>query len=449
MLLRSFANELIPQQLRSYLCTTFYHYLFNPLSNNLTLVFDEWSGMSRNQVFDAAELYLRTKINPDTERLKVSKTSRQKNFTVSIEKGEEVTDSFQNVQLQWKFVCKEPQNNHSGEKRYFELSFHKKHKQTVICYYLPHVVERAKEIKQEEKVVKLYNRECPYDDDDDGGGGGGMWGSINLEHPSTFDTLAMDPELKQMILDDLDRFLRRKEFYRRVGKAWKRGYLLYGPPGTGKSSLIAAMANYLRFDIYDLELTSIYSNSDLRRILLSTTNRSILVIEDVDCSVEMKDRQNDGASVGSNTKLTLSGILNFIDGLWSSCGDERIIVFTTNHKERIDPALLRPGRMDVHINMSYCTVHGFKVLASNYLGIKGKSHSLFGEIEGLIQSTDVTPAEVAEELMKADDADVALEGLVNFLKRKRIRADESKNNDVKGEEANEVEHEKAKQLKAG
>ncbi|KAL9464537.1 hypothetical protein AB3S75_002194 [Citrus x aurantiifolia] len=421
MLLRSFANELIPQQLRSYLCTTFYHYLFNPLSNNLTLVFDEWSGMSRNQVFDAAELYLRTKINPDTERLKVSKTSRQKNFTVSIEKGEEVTDSFQNVQLQWKFVCKEPQNNHSGEKRYFELSFHKKHKQTVICYYLPHVVERAKEIKQEEKVVKLYNRECPYDDDDDGGGGG-MWGSINLEHPSTFDTLAMDPELKQMILDDLDRFLRRKEFYRRVGKAWKRGYLLYGPPGTGKSSLIAAMANYLR---------------------------SILVIEDVDCSVEMKDRQSDGASGGSNTKLTLSGILNFIDGLWSSCGDERIIVFTTNHKERIDPALLRPGRMDVHINMSYCTVHGFKVLASNYLGIKGKSHSLFGEIEGLIQSTDVTPAAVAEELMKADDADVALEGLVNFLKRKRIQADESKKNDVKGEEANEVEHEKAKQLKTG
>lgn len=124
-------------------------------------------------------------------------------------------------------------------------------------------------------------------------------------------------------------------------------------------------------------------------------------------------------------------------------------MFTTNHKERIDPALLRPGRMDVHINMSYCTVHGFNVLASNYLGIKGKSHSLFGEIEGLIQSTDVTPAEVAEELMKADDADVALEGLVNFLKRKRIQADESKNNDVKGEEANEVEHEKTKQLKTG
>lgn len=67
---------------------------------------------------------------------------------------------------------------------------------------------------------------------------------------------------------------------------------MYGPPGTGKSSLIAAMANYLKFDIYDLELSRLYSNSDLRRILVSTSNRSIIVIEDIDCSVEFENRQN-------------------------------------------------------------------------------------------------------------------------------------------------------------
>jgi chaperone BCS1 len=90
-----------------------------------------------------------------------------------------------------------------------------------------------------------------------------------------------------------------------VGKAWKRGYLLYGPPGTGKSSLIAAMANYLKFDIYDLELTSIYSNSDLRRVLLSTTNRSILVIEDIDCNMEMRDRQQgEDQYDGSNSRVS-------------------------------------------------------------------------------------------------------------------------------------------------
>lgn len=139
-----------------------------------------------------------------------------------------------------------------------------------------------------------------------------------------------------------------------------------------------------------------------------------------------------------NLQLTLSGLLNFIDGLWSSCGDERIIVFTTNHKDRLDPALLRPGRMDMHINMSYCTTNGFKTLASNYLGIRGNDHHLCGEIEGLIDSTEVTPAEVAEELMKSDNADVALEGLLNFLKRKKAesleRKEEVKNNNGEGQE---------------
>ena len=115
--------------------------------------------------------------------------------------------------------------------------------------------------------------------------------------------------------------------------------------------------------------------------------------------------------------MTLSGLLNFIDGLWTSCGDERIIVFTTNHKDRLDPALLRPGRMDMHIHMSYCTPSGFKILASNYLRIE--SHCLFTEIEGLIKEVEATPAEVAEELMKSEDPDIALAGLVAFLQQKK------------------------------
>ena len=56
----------------------------------------------------------------------------------------------------------------------------------------------------------------------------------------------MDFQQKHAIVDDLDRFLRRKKMYKKVGKPWKRGYLLYGPKGTGKSSLVVAMANYLK-----------------------------------------------------------------------------------------------------------------------------------------------------------------------------------------------------------
>ncbi|KAI8028469.1 AAA-ATPase [Camellia lanceoleosa] len=112
-------------------------------------------------------------------------------------------------------------------------------------------------MKEENKVVKLNS--C-Y----------GAWDSINLNHPSTFDTLAMDPTLKNEVIDDLDRFVKRKDFYRRVGKAWKCWYLLYKPPGTGKSSLIATMANYLKFHIYDLELTSLQSDVELGRFLIYT-----------------------------------------------------------------------------------------------------------------------------------------------------------------------------------
>lgn len=127
-------------------------------------------------------------------------------------------------------------------------------------------------------------------------------------------------------------------------------------------------------------------------------------------------------------QLTLSGLLNFIDGLWSSVGDERIIIFTTNHKERLDPALLRPGRMDMHIHMSYCSYHGFQLLASNYLGVSNKQHEdLFTEIEGLIDDTKITPAQVAEELMKSEDAKEALEDFVGLLKRKKMEGDVCEN----------------------
>ncbi|XP_024032925.1 AAA-ATPase At5g17760 [Morus notabilis] len=433
MLFRSMINELVPHPVRGYLLSTL-RYFFKAHTPILTLVIDEANGMSRNQVFDAASVYLCTKISPKTERLKISKTPKEKNLKIRLEKGEKVVDFYDGIELQWKYVCSEPEKNSPGdpyfprsEKRFFELSFHKRHQQKVLNSYVPFILEKAKAIGDEERVLKMYTLNNSFHNC-----GGMKWESINLEHPANFDTLAMEPGLKASVIEDLNRFVKRKEFYKRVGRAWKRGYLLYGPPGTGKSSLVAAMANHLKFDVYDLQLANIVRDSDLRKLLLATANRSILVIEDIDCSVDLPDRrQNEGRKKpdhnqqdsSARASLTLSGLLNFIDGLWSTCGDERIIIFTTNHKDRLDPALLRPGRMDMHIHMSYCTYHGFKLLASNYLGIHG-SHMLFGEIEALMQEAEVTPAQVAEELMKSENTDVALEGLVKLLKRKKMEGDE-------------------------
>jgi chaperone BCS1 len=294
--------------------------------------------------------------------------------------------------------------------------------------YLDQVSRNALRIQHHNTHLKLYANYASYR--------GVAWESAPFSHPSTFDSLALDPALHRQILDDLDAFCHNQELYRQLGRAWKRGYLLHGPPGTGKTSLIAAIANRLHFDIYDLELTNVHDNTELKTLLMGTMRKSIIVIEDIDCSFSFPNRGgggsgDDGAAVqelhtestaassdggkasdgakqkstatedANSPKLTLSGLLNFTDGLWSGCAEERIFIFTTNFKERLDPALLRPGRMDMHILLSYCTAAVAVKLARNYLrgAVSPESHAeLYRDLEDAADGRPhtVTPAAVAE-----------------------------------------------------
>ncbi|KAK4368864.1 hypothetical protein RND71_012656 [Anisodus tanguticus] len=140
-----------------------------------------------------------------------------------------------------------------------------------------------------EKQRKLYTN-------NKGGSGYGyrrrMWSQVVFEHPSTFDTSAMKPNKKREIMDDLQTFCKSKDYYAKIDKVWKRDYLLYSPPGTGKSSMIAAIANFLQYDVYDLELTSVKYNTELRKLLIDTTSKSIIVIEDIDCSLVANGRRS-------------------------------------------------------------------------------------------------------------------------------------------------------------
>lgn len=264
----------------------------------------------------------------------------------------------------------------------------------------------------------------------------------------------MDTAKKKEIIDDLTAFTKLEQYYAQIGRAWKRGYLLYGPPGTGKSSMIAAMANFLGYDIYDLELGSVEDNTELRKLLIETSSKSIIVIEDIDCSVDLtgqrkkkgeEDNEKDpvkklaqAEKESNKSTVTLSGLLNFVDGLWSCCGNERVIILTTNHVEKLDPALIRRGRMDKHIELSYCGFDRFKVLAKNYLSLE--SHILFGKIDGLLQETIMTPADVGENLMPKTvpwDAETCLESLIKALeKAKELQARQKAEGEEKGD-ANE------------
>lgn len=127
------------------------------------------------------------------------------------------------------------------------------------------------------------------------------------------------------------------------GVPYRRGYLLYGPPGTGKTSFTQAIAGLCKLNLCYLNLSdSDMSDDMLNRFLSEAPERSIILLEDVDAMFV----QRDGLKRG---KLSFSGFLNALDGVRSQEG--QIMFMTTNHKERLDPALLRPGRADVHVKL--------------------------------------------------------------------------------------------------
>ncbi|TYG94663.1 hypothetical protein ES288_A11G206400v1 [Gossypium darwinii] len=377
MLIRTILNEMLPERMTNYIFSMIYDFTSAYFSSDFTFIIENRWHAGDNQLFRAAEIYLPTIIGPSSDSLLVGFDESSDPTTPpkrSIPVDCRIKDDFDGMRLEWTLSSIEPKKYYVPTKRFFSLTCNKRDRERVEQRYFPYINRTAQEIlnKSDSLSIYTYDQECS------------MWEPTAFKHPSTFETLAMEPQLKEFIMKDLDSFMERKEFFENVGRAWKRGYLLYGPPGTGKSSLIAAVANYMRYNVYDLQFQGVRNDYDLRRILTSTTNRSILLIEDIDCITTAshdrtkviekceaeEDEDENKRPFSINYRVTLSGLLNFIDGLWSSCGNERIIIITTNHKEELDPALLRPGRMDVHIYMGYCSPAGFRKLAASYLGIK-------------------------------------------------------------------------------
>ncbi|XP_047170794.1 AAA-ATPase ASD, mitochondrial-like isoform X1 [Vigna umbellata] len=409
----------------------------------IQITFNEFTGerLMRSEAYSAIENYLSSKASTQAKKLKGDIGKNNQSLVLSMDDHEEVGDEFSGVKLWWasgKHISKAQSTisfHHpmSDERRYYKLTFHKRNRDVILGTYLNYVMKEGKAIKVKNRQRKLYTNSGSY------------WSHVMFEHPATFQTLAMDPEEKEMIIDDLITFSKSGGFYARIGRAWKRGYLLYGPPGTGKSTMIAAMANLLGYDLYDLELTAVKDNTELRKLLIETSSKSIIVIEDIDCSLDLtgqrrkkKEKEEEEQEQEKNhpgqkqqgmqekdvksSQVTLSGLLNFIDGLWSASAGERLIVFTTNYVEKLDPALVRKGRMDLHIELSYCGFEAFKLLAKNYLNID--AHHLFGTISELLKEIKITPAEVAEHLMPKNasgDAEIYLKSLIQALESTKMQ----------------------------
>ncbi|EPS71797.1 hypothetical protein M569_02959, partial [Genlisea aurea] len=246
----------------------------------------------------------------------------------------------------------------------------------ILVPYLQHIHQVYDEMEQKRNSVRLLFINATT-------GTNGRWRSTPFTHPATMETIVMDPDLKNRIKADLENFVKSRQYYHRLGRVWKRNYLLYGASGTGKSTFIAAMAKFLGYDIYEIDPRELLrGDSDLKQLLLQTTNKSLIVIEDLDRYLAEKS-------------AAAAGILNFMDGLLSGCGEERMVVLTMNSKEKMDVSLLRPGRIDVHIHFPLCDFTAFKALAISHLGLK--DHKLFPRLEGMFQKgTTLSQAELCE-----------------------------------------------------
>lgn len=163
-----------------------------------------------------------------------------------------------------------------------------------------------------------------------------------------FDSVVLEEGLAAKILGDVREFLNARTWYLDRGIPYRRGYLLYGPPGTGKTSFVQALAGLLDFNIAMLSLSQRGLNDDLlNHLLLNVPPRSIVLLEDADAAFSnRRQRDADGYS-GAN--VTYSGLLNALDGVASA--EERIIFMTTNHIDRLDDALIRPGRIDMTLHL--------------------------------------------------------------------------------------------------
>jgi len=192
----------------------------------------------------------------------------------------------------------------------------------------------------------------------------GYWKSYARQPRRKFSSVILPKETKNEIVEHIDTFLNSREWYMKHGIPYRTGVILYGMPGTGKTSLVRALCDKFEKPLYILSLSGIRDDT-LEEALALLPRNSLLLIEDIDTYSVTKSRDsNDEQNSEEFSMLSLSGLLNVIDGIMAS--DGRILIATTNHINQLDSALTRRGRFNISVEIGYLTHDCFKGFFDNF-----------------------------------------------------------------------------------
>jgi SpoVK/Ycf46/Vps4 family AAA+-type ATPase len=174
------------------------------------------------------------------------------------------------------------------------------------------------------------------------------WKTVGSKELRSFESVILKDGQKEHILKDIQTFRRREHWYSIRGIPYRRGYLLYGPPGTGKTSLVQSVASKVNMNVAIISLSGNMDDENFNVLLQEVPRNSILVMEDIDhCVIKDPNSENDT----SGAKISMSGLLNALDGVVAQEGS--MVFMTCNDVSRLQPALLRPGRIDMKMELGY------------------------------------------------------------------------------------------------